>query len=114
MELDQETITRIKDCKLHGFPICLEVALSFIFKESAGEAILEKVIGKLGLREQDVDSAAQVWETYDAVLKELTKMLGQDVSRIVEFQSLREMESMSGCVNCPLHRRVVCRFNAEH
>jgi len=108
-ELDQETVSRIKDCKRHGFPICLEESLAVIFKESAGEAVIERVIKRLGLREQYVDSAKQVWEIYDKVLKELAEELGEDVSQVIEYQSVRKMESKSGCIGCPLYQREVCK-----
>lgn len=107
--LDEETISRIRDCKRHGFPICLEDSLSHIFRESHGERILERVINKLKLREQNITSAGQIWVIYNDVLAELARVLGKDVSEVIEFQSLKEMESMKGCMLCPLYQREVAK-----
>jgi hypothetical protein len=103
--LDEATISRIKDCKRHGFPICLEEALYEIFKESAGEVLIERIVNRLGLKEQNITSSEVVWKIYDIVLTELTRDLGKDVSEVIEFQSIKEMESMVGCTHCPLYQR---------
>jgi hypothetical protein len=107
--LDQETVDRIKDCKRHGFPICLEKALDTIFKEPASEAITERIITKLALRQQYITSASQIWDTYDRVLTEIGVELGEGVARVAELESVNEMEVMSGCNHCPLYRRQVCK-----
>jgi hypothetical protein len=74
---------------------------------------MEKIITKLGLRYQYVNSASRVWEIYDQALSELSKELGEDVSKVIEYQSIRGMESMSGCMHCPLYRREVCKPEAR-
>ena len=103
--LDEATINRIKDCKRHGFPICLEEALAHIFKETAGEDLIERVIDRIGLRQQNITSSEEIWKIYDRALEELAKELGKDVSEVIEYQSLLEMESMEGCKHCPLYLR---------
>lgn len=108
-QLDEETISRIKDCKRRGFPICLEESFLVIFKDTAGKAIVERIIKRLGLSYHDVDSGRQVWETYDLVLKEISIEMGEDLSKVLEYQSIREMESMPGCTGCPLYRREACK-----
>jgi hypothetical protein len=105
--LDSETIHRIKDCKRYGFPICLEEAFSQIFHEEQSELLVNRYVEKLRLRLHNVESAEQVWKVYDLVLLEMAKELGEDVSRVIEFQSLKEMEKMKGCTSCPLYRRHV-------
>lgn len=114
LNLDQDTIERIKDCKRHGFPICLEEALSVIFKESAGQFIIERIITRIGLRERSVDSASEIWQIYDEVLQELAKALGDDVARVIEFESVRRMQSMKGCSGCPLYQREAWKRNVGH
>jgi len=47
------------------------------------------------------------WEIHDEVCNELARVLGKDVSEVIEFQSLREMESMKRCTLCPLYQREV-------
>jgi len=106
--LDEATVSRIKDCKSHGFPICLEQSLSRIFKESAGEMLLERIVKRLGLGERNITSADQIWKIYDEILSELAKDMGADVSDVIAFQSLKEMESI-GCTSCPLYHREVMK-----
>jgi len=105
--LDSETIQRIKDCKRHGFPICLEEAFAHIFREEQSELLVSRYVEKLRLRLQNIESAEQIWKIYDLVLLELAKDLGKDVSQVIEFQTLKEMENMKGCVSCPLYRKQV-------
>jgi hypothetical protein len=105
--LDSETILRIKDCKRHGFPICLEEAFSHIFREQQSELLINRYVEKLHLRLQNIESAEQIWKIYDLVLLEAAEELGKDVSQVIEFQSLKEMEKMKGCASCPLYRRQV-------
>ena len=107
--LNQETVDRIKDCKRHGFPICLEKALDTIFKEPASEAITERIVTKLALREQYITSASQIWDIYGRVLREMEVELGEGAARVVEAQSVNEMEVMSGCTHCPLYQRLICK-----
>ncbi len=106
--LDQATVSRIKDCKKHRFPICLEQSLSRIFRESAGEMLVERIVKRLDLTGQNITSAEQIWKMYDEILLELAKDLGTDVSEVIAFQCLKEMESM-GCTLCPLYQREVMK-----
>ncbi len=107
--LDESTISRIKACKRHGFPICLEESIIQIFKESAGEKMIGRIVQRLSLTEQNITSAEQIWKIYDRVLNELAKDLGKDVSEVIAYQSLKEMESMKGCMLCPRHQREVAK-----
>ena len=107
--LDEVTVSRIKDCKTHGFPICLEESLSRIFKESVGEKLIEKMVTKLGLTELNITSARQIWEIYAEIIEELAGVLGKDVSEVIRFQSLKEMELMKGCTLCPLYQREISK-----
>jgi hypothetical protein len=99
-------VLRIKECKTHGFPICLEATLSRIFKEGAGEQLIGRIVDRLDLRNQRITSSEQVWKIYENVLLALSKTLGEDVARVIQFESGREMEAM-GCSNCPLYRRAI-------
>ncbi|HYB04618.1 MAG TPA: hypothetical protein VED17_09150 [Nitrososphaerales archaeon] len=108
--LDPLTVQRIRDCKRHGFPICLEEAFLRIFHEERGQALLNRYVKKLSLRFQNVESAEEIWGIYDQVLVEVAKDLGKDVSQVIGFQSLREMEMMKGCVSCPLYQREAGRI----
>ena len=107
--LNQETVDRIKDCKRHGFPICLEKALDTIFKEPASETITERIVTKLALREEYITSASQIWDIYDRVLREIEVELGEGVARVAEAQSVSEMEIQSGCNHCPLYQKQICK-----
>ncbi len=107
--LDETTIQRIKDCKRHGFPICLEEAILRIFLEEQGELLINRYIEKLAIGSRPIESAELIWETYDQVLRELGKELGEDVSQVIEYQSIKEMEAMRGCLSCPLYRRRATR-----
>jgi len=103
--LEQETVGRIKECKRQGFPVCLDKALSHIFKEPSTEMLMGKITRALNLGQHDITSALELWDIYDAALDELARVLGKDVSQVIEFQSVLEMESMIGCTNCPLYKR---------
>ncbi len=102
--LDEATISKIKNCKRSGFPICLEKALSRMFRDSELEKLTERILGNPELREEMLSSAEQLWEIYDRMLEEFTRELGGDVSAVIEFQSFKEMQSM-GCSMCPLYQR---------
>lgn len=105
MLLDRATLDRIKACKNEGFPICLKDAVVQIFGEQVASVLLEKVEIKLGLGDgQTITSSQEIWKIYEETLEELGKGLGKDVSHVISFQSLKEMEAM-GCVSCPLYQR---------
>jgi len=106
-ELDQETIDRIKDCKRHGFPICMEEALLRIFKQPMAERLMEKTVLRSTLTVENLTCAPQLWEIYDEMFDGIANQLGNDVAEIVLCESLREMESKDGCVHCPLYKREV-------
>jgi len=68
---------------------------------------MERIAKRLNLRELQFTSANKLWEIYDKAIQEFAKELGKDVSQVIEFQSLKEMESMKGCKLCPLYQRKV-------
>jgi len=111
--LDDATVSRIKECKNHGFPICLQESFSEIFREASGQILIEQIVAKLPLREGSITSASQIWMIYDQVLEDLAKALGKDVSEVIRFQSLRKMESMKGCTLCPLYQREISKRQEE-
>jgi hypothetical protein len=103
--LDETTVQRIKECKRHGFPICLEEALLHIFQEREAELLISRSTEKLKLGPKLIQSANQIFTIYDEMLLGFDEDLGKDVSQVVEFQSLKEMELMKGCMSCPLYQR---------
>jgi hypothetical protein len=70
--------------------------------------LIERILKRLDLSGLDITSAEQIWKIYDDVLRELSKDLGTDVSEVIAFQTLKEMESM-GCTSCPLYHREVMK-----
>jgi hypothetical protein len=107
--LDEVTISRIKNCKRHAFPICLEESLAEILKGPSGEVLLERIVIKLGVGERKITSAEQIWVIYGQVLDELATLLGKDVSEVLRFQSVKKMEMMQGCMYCPLYQREISK-----
>ena len=49
---------------------------------------------------------------YDQVLRELARELGTEVSQVIEFQSLEEMQTM-GCMLCPLYQDEVIKVQGR-
>ena len=70
--------------------------------------LIQRIVKKIGLGEQNVTSAEQIWRFYDEILCELASDMGKDVSEVIRFQSLKEMESI-GCTSCPLYQREVMK-----
>lgn len=49
---------------------------------------------------------------YDQILCDFAIEIGADVSQVIEFQALNEMESMN-CMLCPLYQREVTRIRGR-
>ena len=51
--------------------------------------LIRRIVKRLGLGEQNVTSAEQIWKFYDEILCELASDMGKDVSEVIRFQSPR-------------------------
>jgi len=112
--LNEGTLGRIQDCKTPGFPQCLEASLFKIFRFSEQQGLIENLVKKLELEQRGDQRSTeeQIWTLYDQVLRELGRELGPDVSQVIEFQSLVEMETM-GCMLCPLYQGEVIQIQGR-
>ena len=74
---------------------------------------MEKIIEKLELGEMHGPiTSEQIWAIYYQVVRELARELATDVSQVVEFQALDEMEFM-GCMSCPLYQHQVIKIQGR-
>lgn len=111
---DEPAFSRLDDCKEEGFPLCLKASLYRIFNESSGHSLLDRILRNFDPRTRGhyPITARQVWTIYDHTICNFALEIGADVSEVVEFQALNEMESMN-CLLCPLYQREVTRIRGR-
>lgn len=71
----------------------MESALTRIFKASNAERIIAKLVKRLDPKNGfNLKSREGPWELFDQAFKELGEMFGEDVSRVIMVQSLKELD----------------------
>ncbi|MCL4540242.1 MAG: hypothetical protein M1378_11715 [Bacteroidetes bacterium] len=108
--LDNQMIERFKACKEAQFPICLDHAVTKIF---GNKELMLSVAEKAGFKATNVSSTQDVWDLYLRLGNSWEKKLGNSVTAVIEFQSLKEMESM-GCTKCPLYEMELEKKNKNY
>ena len=83
--------------------MCLNETLLKIFGESGKESI-GRIIAAETLQETSISSQKDIWKLYDEFLARTASRFGIDVSQVIRFESLKEMELMF-CTKCPLYGR---------
>jgi len=111
---DAPASSRLNDCKREGFPLCLKASLFRIFNESSGQFLLDRILSNTHRRKKEHHPVTSrvVWMNYDYVMCDFAVEIGVDVSQVIEFQVLNEMESMN-CLLCPLYQREVIRIRGR-
>ena len=98
---DRVFAEKIKDCTNYGYPLCLDKALETIFGKHGRETV-EEIARKGGANLNHASTAKEVWKKYESYLIALRLQLGDDVSQVIQHQSMKQMESML-CTDCPLY-----------
>ncbi len=111
---DELESNRLNECKKEGFPLCLKASLFRIFNESSGQFLLERILRSIDLRKREHHplTAREVWMIYDRIVCDFAIEIGTDMSQVIEFEALNEMESMN-CLLCPLYQREVIRMRGR-
>lgn len=109
LPLDHETIERFKACKEVQFPLCLDKAVAKIFGD---KDLMLSVAEKAGFEPTNISSVQDIWNLYMKLGAAWGKEMGANVRAVIEFASLKEMESM-GCTKCPLYEMESERKNKK-
>lgn len=52
-----------------------------------------------------INSPRDIWNLYEKYMERAANILGSDVGEVIEFESMKQMESMS-CTDCPPHKMI--------
>jgi hypothetical protein len=99
---DDETLERMKACTKVEFPICLSQALLRMFGEK-GKKTLDSLVMNGMFEKTPINSPKDIWSLYEKYMKRAANIIGDSSSKVITFQSLKEMESML-CTKCPLYK----------
>lgn len=110
LPLDRHTIERFNDCKEAKFPICLDRAVTKIF---GNKELMVSIAEKAGFKSPHVSSPQDVWALYTKLGSSWEKVLGNSVTAVIGFESLKEMEAMC-CTKCPLYEIELERKNENY
>ena len=110
LPLDHETIEKFRACKEAQFPICLDKAVSKIF---GNKELMLSIAEKTGFKTENISSVQDVWNLYLKLGSAWAKEMGNSVTAVIEFQTVKEMESL-GCTKCPLYEIELERKNKNH
>lgn len=106
LSLDHQTIETFSACKVAEFPICLDNALDGTFvakgRKPLDSIIMNKTFGNATIGSRDI---CRLYEKY---IEQVASILGNDVAQVINFESLKQLETMS-CRDCPSHKAVVGR-----
>ena len=100
---DEETLEKMRACKKAEFPICLNESLLRMFGANGKKRLDAMVMNEI-FDYRQISSPKDIWKLYEEYLKHIANILGEDVSQVIEFESLKEMESMF-CTKCPLYEK---------
>lgn len=96
---DEETLERIRACKKGRFPICLNEGLLRMFGPK-GKEKLDSIIMDETFEISPISSPKDIWKLYEDYMERAANILGDDVAKVIEFESLLQMKTML-CTNCP-------------
>ncbi len=97
----------IRACMKADFPQCLKRALVEIVGKN-GRHELDSLVAESGFRNSTVTSTEDLRRLYVDYLARVEKRLGDAIPKMVEFETMNQMELMS-CSGCPLHEAVIRR-----
>lgn len=100
---DKTTLEKLKACKRVEFPICLNESLSRMFGKD-GKRRLDSIIMNDTFTNPPIVSPRDIWELYEKYLERAGNILGEDVGKVIEYESVKEMER-EFCTRCPLFEK---------
>jgi hypothetical protein len=100
---DKETLAQMKACTRAKFPQCLDEALLKIFGKSSRKS-MNRIIADTTIQDTSISSAKDIWNLYDEYLARTADRFGIDVTQVIRFETLRQMELMF-CTKCPLYEK---------
>lgn len=74
-----------------------------MFGDHGKETLDAMIMNKIS-QESSVSSPRDIWKLYEEYLDKTADRLGIDVAKVIQFESLNEMESML-CTKCPLYEK---------
>ena len=93
----------MKACKREEFPICLNESLLRMFGKD-GKRRLDAIVMNETFENSPVNSHSDIWSLYEKYLERAGNILGDDVGKVIEFESVKEMEALF-CTRCPLFEK---------
>ena len=99
----------MRACKEAKFPICLDRSMLRMFGPK-GKKSIESIVMNEELENMAISTPKDVWHLYDKFIEEVGELYGDDISGLVEYGCMREMESMF-CMKCPLYESVAKKCN---
>ena len=109
---DDLTLERSRECVQAGFPVCLENALRLMFGNVGKRAVKEAAEKDFVFPIPAAETPKDVWAIYSKYVLAWRHRMGNDATRVIEFQSLKMMESML-CAKCPLHEIINDRLASQ-
>ena len=100
---DEDALEKMRACKKAEFPICLRESLIRMFGEN-GKKRLDSIITNETFESEPITSTKDIWKLYERYIERISNVMGVDVGKVIEFESVREMESMF-CTKCPLFEK---------
>lgn len=86
----------MKACERAAFPICLNESLLWMFGKN-GKRRLDAMVTK----DMVENSPREIWKLYEKYLEHAGNIVGEDIGKMVEFESVKAMERKC-CTKCPL------------
>ena len=90
---DETTLERIRACKQAEFPICLNESIKRMFGEN-GKKTLDRIVMNETFENSAITSPNDIWNLYKKYMERVSNILGEDVKEVIEYENLKEMESM--------------------
>lgn len=106
---NEKTLEKMRGCTKFEFPICLNQASTKMFGED-GKRRINAIVMNETFENPEIQSPKDIWDLYDKYVERLGNILGDDVGQVVEFEVLKEIESLS-CSACPVHQVILDRRN---
>lgn len=101
--LDTNTLEKMKACERAEFPICLSYTLTRIFGQD-GKKMVDDLVMDETFKNKSINSPRDIWELYELYLNRASNILGADVSKEIDYESVQDMKNML-CTRCPLFEK---------
>lgn len=69
-----------------------------------GKRSLDRIVMNETFENTPISSPRDIWNLYEKYMERASNILGDDVGGVIEFENLRQMESMF-CTKCPLYEK---------